>query len=181
MISFVKERGPVVMSVAKQFRKLAPLVSEALERTVYFEAGHYADVTKRLQLKGDAIEETTREKYPLVWLVMDFEEKFGNPDIYCELPNAQIIIANNTQMHYTQAERDALIFEPILYPIYSELLYQLKESSLFSISPLYAHSKTDRPYWGGQESGNSERNLFNDMIDAIQVRGLNIKVLKQDC
>ncbi len=170
-----KVRGPEVISVSKQFRSLAGPVSAAVGRTVYFETGHYADVTKRLQLKDGAIEVLTREKYPLVWLVMDFEEKFGGPD-YCELPNAQIIIAHNTDMNYSQEERESLIFEPILYPIYSELLYQLKESRLFGMSPVYEHSKTDRPYWGGQESGNSENNLFNDMIDAIQLRNLNIQV-----
>ncbi len=165
--------------IPDSFEELVDKISLKLGYKVHFDAGHYWEVTKNLQLKDGAIEESTREKYPLFWLVMDFEEEVGRSDIYAELPNIQLIIATRTEMAYTMEERRDKTFKPILYPIYNEFFNQLYVSKAFmKVGTTYPHRKWDRPYWGGQESGNSEQNLFNDHVDAIQIK-LKISVKKQ--
>jgi hypothetical protein len=168
------------------FSDVVARVATALNIPVVFDFGHYADVTKRLIQKDGAIEVATRTKYPLVWMVTDFEERrAANPAYYMELPNLRFIICTNTDANYMMEERRDTTFKPILYPIYSEFLNQL------TLTPELGrpnenqlpHSKYDRSYWGGQNEGDGNANLFNDYIDAIEIKGLNLKVkaLKPNC
>jgi hypothetical protein len=156
---------------------------DALNMEGFYDYGHYAEVTKQLTIKDQGISDAVRTKYPLVWLVMDFAEDYGRAlDVYCEV-NCQLIIANATDMNYTMAERRDENFLPILYPIYSELLYQFSQSPTFRRPPAQTiqHTKIDRPYWDGKENGAGGQNLFNDFIDAIQIKNLKLSVAKLIC
>ena len=149
---------------------------------VFFDFGHYQEVTKNLTVKGKSISQKG-ERYPLVWLVMDFEERHGlNPDTYADV-NLHLIIAMPTNNNYTMEQRRDEVFVPKLYPIYQELLTQISKSKSFGMPKLemIEHTKIDRPYWGGQDSmGNGTVNLFNDFIDAIEIKNLRLRI-KQIC
>jgi hypothetical protein len=61
---------------------------------------------------------------------------------------------------------------------------QIAGSGYFTISEAEAipHERILRPYWGGQDSyGNGTANLFNDFIDAIQIRKLRLVVNDMVC
>lgn len=146
---------------------------------VFFDFGHYVDVLKNLSLKDNSIT-NKGNKYPLIWLVMDFPEQFGPDQIgYCLLPKIDLLIVMPTRPDLSTSERITQSFEPRLYPIYEELLNQIASSGLFleqSVGEL-KHEKIDRPYWGMQDQlGNGSANLFNDYIDAVQIRGLRLNV-----
>jgi hypothetical protein len=147
---------------------------------VYYDFGHYAEVVKNLTLKGQSPTKRT-ERYPLVWLVTDYPEIKGNFKIYATT-SLQIIIAMPTDMNYTMQQRRDTVFFPRLYPIYEELLNQISRYSLFGKPSVAAieHTKIDRPYWGGQDSGNGVANLFNDFIDAVQIKNLKLTI-KNKC
>lgn len=151
---------------------------------VFFDYGHYVEVTRNLTQKDASISQKDK-KYPLIWLVMDFDEDFGSiDDGYCDLPALQILITVPTQPAITTPERVEKNFRPRLYPIYDELINQIFQSGLFQvINPEnIKHRRTLRPYWGGQDSqGNGTANLFNDFIDAIQIRNLQLKVNESVC
>jgi hypothetical protein len=169
------------------FAEVVTRVATALDQDVFFDFGRHSDVTKKLVQKNGAITEEKRTKYPLIWMVTDFEEKSSkDPVIYKELPNLRFIIATGTDKNYTMEQRRDKTFLPTLYPIYKEFLNQLSKTKVLgrpSTSQL-DHSKFDRPYWGGQpDGGGSDANMFSDNVDAIEIRGLSLKVktLKPDC
>jgi len=174
-----------VISIPKLFESIAEAVNVALSSRavdpfpVYFDYGHYNEVVKNLTEKDGSITQKDN-KYPLIWLVMDFVEKFGiNETGYCSLPDLQILIVTDTKVNMTTRERIEQVFIPKLYPIYEELKYQIIYSGLFTnmTEDTIDHEKIDRPYWGGQDSnGNGTANLFNDHVDAVQLRRLKLEV-----
>lgn len=146
-------------------------------KRVYFDYGHYVDVTRNLGDKDKSISQKG-DKYPLIWLVMDFEERFGGEEYeYCELPDLQFIIAVPTKPAINARKRTEETFTPTLYPIYEEFKKQIAYSGYFGNAEPLEHTKIDRPYWGGQDGlGNGQANLFNDFIDAIQLKRVRLNV-----
>jgi hypothetical protein len=116
---------------------------------------------------------------------MDFDEAIGeSPADYARLPGVQFIIAVPTEIEYTMAERRDKNFLPFLYPIYAEFIKQLAVAPELGMPGelLLKHTKTDRPYWGGGDQiGNGTANLFNDFIDAIQIRNLKLNIKQKTC
>lgn len=172
------------------FAAVVARVSQSMEALainpfkVFFDFGHYSEVTKNLTLKDDSVTQQDK-KYPLVWLVMDFDEAMGeSPADYARLTGVQFIIAVPTTIDYTMGERRDKNFLPFLYPIYAEFIKQLSVAPEFGMPGqlLLKHIKTDRPYWGGSDQlGNGTANLFNDFIDAIQIRNLKLNVKQKTC
>lgn len=179
-----------VIVIPDLFKDIAEKVHNVLSTRVndpfpvYFDYGHYSEVTRNLTTKDGSISQRDK-KYPLIWLVMDFVEKAGDlSDGYCELPDLQILIATVTRPEISTPERIEQNFKPRLIPVYSELMYQIEASGYFSIGEAEAipHERILRPYWGGQDAlGNGKENLFNDFIDAIQIRKLKLKVNEEVC
>lgn len=178
-----------ILFIPDIFKEVASRVSAATQLLddpfrVYFEYGHYRDVVKRLDQKEGAILEDTRTKYPLIYMVTDFEEKrTDNTSYYCELPSLQFIVAMGTDNNYTMDERRDKTYLPRLYPVYAEFLKQLSKTKALGYpnEGTLTHTKIDRSYWAGDEGQNA--NMFNDYIDAIQIKGMNLRVkaTKQNC
>ena len=172
-----------ILNIPALFEAVAGKVSAKLNARaqdpfpVYFDYGHYNEVTARLLDKGKSISQKTK-RFPLIWLVMDFREIYPvDMDYYCELPEVQIIIATPTKQNSTTPQRMQENFAPRLYPVYQEWKKQMANSGFFHDLDADAipHEKVDRPFWGGQEQSNGA-NLFNEFIDAIQIRKLKLFV-----
>lgn len=147
---------------------------------VFFDYGHYNEVVKNLNIKKGSIS-SKANRYPLIWLIMDFEERKGKTlGVYAEL-NANLLIAVPTNTNYTMGQRKEKVFLPRLYPIYEQLLRQISKSPAFRMPPIdrIEHTKIDRPYWGGQDRmGMGDANLFEDFIDAVQIKNMKLFVRK---
>jgi hypothetical protein len=73
-------------------------------------------------------------------------------------------------------------FLPTLYPMYEEFMYQLSNCGFFACvnAESIPHEKIDRPYWGvADANGNGAANFWNDKIDAIQIRKMQLFVNPQ--
>lgn len=153
-------------------------VAEGRE-SVKFDVGHYVEVTKNLVLKDQAIKPESRDKYPIIWLVGDYDEYMNNfPNKYART-SLHLIIGTNTTAQYDMNDRRDKSFLPILYPIYALLLDEIQREPKFGRPKTrrLTHRKTNRPYWGRQDSfSNGKANLWNDFIDAIEIRDLNIQL-----
>jgi hypothetical protein len=148
---------------------------------IYYDYGRYLEITRRLTEKGKGITDKTR-RFPLIWLVIPFKETYGNTGEVCELTDLQIIIATQTEPDSTTPDRMVDTFTPRLFPIYDELIKQIKNSGFFSeIGYDVPHVKINQPYWDGKESGNSAANMFNEFIDAIQLKGIRLTVNETTC
>jgi hypothetical protein len=147
---------------------------------VWFDYGRYIEITKRLTEKQQGTTEALK-RFPLIWLVIPYDETYGETDQVCELTNLQIIIATQTKIDSTTPQRMADNFIPRLFPIYEELIKQIKLSGYFSeIGYNVPHIKTNQPYWDGKD-GAQQANMFNDYIDAIQLKNIRLTVNETTC
>src|SRR5687768_14518458 len=93
---------------------------------VNFSFGSYEEVTTILVAK-DGKRSEKDFKYPLIWLVMGFNEVYpANMDYYCAIPDMQIILVTSTIKSQTTArEKVEGNIQPVLYPLYAEFKKQL--------------------------------------------------------
>lgn len=148
---------------------------------VWFDYGRYIEITRRLTEKQGGIT-TVSKRFPLIWLVIPFDEEYGDTDQVCELSNLQIIIADLTNKDSTTPARMADTFADRLFPIYEELIKQIKLSGFFSeIGYNVPHKKINQPYWDGKENSQQQANMFNDYIDAIQLKNIRLTVNESTC
>lgn len=160
------------------FTPVVAAVAVKLNRPVYYRWGHREEITAALTIL-DGSKSQKSEKYPLIWLVMDFEETKGdNVQVYSEL-SASFIIATGTEQNYTEQERRDKTFLPTILPIYAAFVNALSQSAVFRMpfGPLIRHKFLLRPYWG-----NGKANIFNDFCDVGEIKNLQIVVrAAQNC
>lgn len=170
--------------VGKVSAKLTPQLKgyDELITGVHYEHGHPMEVIETLNQK-DASETYQFDKYPLIALFQDFPERVSdNTGIQSEA-TLHLIIARATKADFKAAERYDYNFRPVLYPVYEELLYQIhRHPAIISKGPaLIRHTKYDRLYWGRQGLYGNEGNIFNDRIDCIEIRDLQLKFNQKIC
>lgn len=150
---------------------------------VHFDYGHYREVLRILTWKDASISQKD-QKYPLIWLVMDFDESMGeNPAYYAKAKGLHFLILNYADPNWTMKERRDKNYLPILYPIMAEFIKAISWTVELGMIPelKISFTKTDRPYWGLDEGGNYSANIFNDFLDAVQIRNLKINIQNKIC
>lgn len=142
---------------------------------VFFDKGIHSQVSRNVYANPN--------NFPLVWLVMNFVEKRGNPLIWGEI-SCNLTLAMPTDNKFTQQQRDDISFLPRLIPIYDVLMQEIARERWFSFSGpgKIDHFRMLRPYWGGGDvNGTDSPNLFKKQIDAITISGLKLIVKLQNC
>lgn len=154
----------------------ADIVAE-MDATVYFMHGHPLDIVNQLSAKNK--DATLKfQRFPLIALFQDFTETKGRTMAYNSEVSLNLIIATTTNPNYTSAQRYDNSFRTVLYPLYDEFMQKLFESCKFAdlADDLIPHEKIDRLFWGKQGLYGNTGNIFNDYIDAIEIKNLNLKV-----
>lgn len=149
----------------------------------YFAYGHILEIADALAKKDNSTQELSFKKYPIVILVLDVKKRPNQKLQTTDYENVNIIIANKTKPSYVAADRKIENFEPILHPLYERLITELSRSKLLNNSdsiPFIKHVATDRYFWGTELNSNS-KNVFNDFLDAVDIRELNIKLQNIKC
>lgn len=169
--------SPVIIDL---FRTITAKVKTDLALPVLnYLHGHPREITQVLaELSKNPTASAT--KYPLIALFQDFEENRNGDFIELKL---QMIIAVLTDNKLTAPERYDVSFKPIIYPIYDELLNQIARSTYFAEATIkqIQHIKVDRLFWGRSGLYGSEKNIFNDYIDCIELKELKLKVKLKNC
>lgn len=145
---------------------------------VYYDFGHQPEITQKLTAL-DASKAQKNQKYPLVWLVMDFKESKGaNMEVYSKT-KLSFVFAVGTDPMYTEQQRRDKSYLPKLLPMYQAFLQALSESTSFRqpYTPLINHDFALRPYWGH----GANHNLFNDFCDCIEITNLSLDVRQLVC
>ena len=136
----------------------------------YFIDGHLLDVANQLLEKDGSVAPVKFKKYPLIVLEQDFTmDKLDGP---IARGNLDFVIVNPTKAGYTTKQRREFNFTPILDPLYSEFLQALDNFIGIGINS-ENWDVTRRYYWGSQLV---EKNIFNDKLDAIEIKNLEIEV-----
>ncbi len=146
---------------------------------VHFFNGHPKEIIETL---GQLDQEPPflYQRFPAICLFQDFKEPSGKIIGIRANPKIQVAIINQTLNDYKAWQRYQENFIPILYPIYNELIKQIKLNGHIQ-GRLVPHTKIDRLYWGRQGIGGGLENKFNDYLDAIELQDLDLRFYEPGC
>lgn len=149
--------------------------------------GHRLDINNQL-LRQQGNKDKKEQRYPLIALFLDIEEPVIKGVINYKL-NLVIVAKTSPNDSAVQRYQDTKTFKTVLYPLYNAFMGSLSDSGLFmwpEVADRPKHSKIDRPFWGKavtDELGvkQTDANIFNDFLDAIQIKNLEINQKLKYC
>jgi len=137
--------------------------------------GHHNDIRNRLVSQKTG-------KYPLIAVFQDFVEREGDASGYTYVDLQVLILYYTEKTSYTEDRYDK-VFKPILYPIYLELLQQIKKHKHVHIisANRIEHDKIDRPHWGDPGTYGNKDYLLDDVLDGVELRNLKLVLKNIKC
>lgn len=173
------------IAVPTVFRSLVTAVSNNLSgelgTDVQFIHGTWLHIRERLTAM-DSSKYVKNEKYPLVALIHDFQEKVTAGAKYMDIDVTLLICTTTTGDMYSE-DRYTNNYLPILYPIYAELMEQIKRSKSFVgyMKSAPEHTKVDDLHMGtDSEDGNGGYKL-PDKLDGIWIKNLSLTINTETC
>lgn len=179
---------PIVDSIGDVVEATRALILPYLQsvqpriETVQYLYGHYVEITNRLQTMSKT-EEKDKLRYPLIALMQDIPETVGNLTGNYGTASLALLIVYKTNENDYVPDRYQKVFKPILLPIYHAFLQCLAMSSDFQVQAVkdLRHTKFDRPRWGTSGTNGNTANVFNDILDAVEIRNLVVTVKTTKC
>jgi len=143
----------------------------------YFDFGTTVEVVNRLKQKSESPTYSDK-RYPLIWYLIDGSVKEEVVLGKRIVKNVTIIICNQTTREFTSTERYENNFTPILRPLYDAFMINMKNSTLVRSSDNYKHEYYENLFWGNEGLYGATGNIFDDMLDAIIIRGLDLSLIE---
>jgi hypothetical protein len=168
-VYIVEEIGAVV-------QKVDAALYSSIGSNIYYMYGHPLEIVKRLQELSNSITQKDK-KFPLVILFTDIRIDRETPGFYGST-SLRILVANITQPEYISEQRTELNFKPVIHPIKEELIKQIERHYQFTFPENITFSETDMYFYG---SSINNKNIFNDYIDATEIRDLKINIKNKIC
>lgn len=167
--------------IVNHIKEVVAAVNTALQdkgfgMPVYYMYGHTMEIANRLQELTQSAA-YANQKFPLIILFTDITIDHSTPGFYGST-NLHLLICNITDPKYTAEQRTDANFIPILHPIKNELLNQLSRHLGFSWPEELNYQETDCYFFGSILSG---KNVFNDYLDAIELRNVRINLHYEIC
>lgn len=156
-----------------QLQAVDPLIT-----AVHYEYGHINDIRERIT----TFQKAGTNFCPLVCLIEDFGIDHGTVGI-TGVADMKIIIIYLSKKDITRRQRQANVFRPILYPVYKELLRQMKLNGSFSIYDVskIKHRQINRPHWGDPGLYGNNAYLLNGIYDGIELTNLQLTIFLNNC
>ena len=149
---------------------------------IHFDYGHYPDMQQKLlQLAKNQ----PQDRFPLIAVFEDFRVSHNRTGLS---GNARftMIIVTLSRPEYKRDQRDIETFDPILRPVYTCFLKQLKRSGKFLIydETSIVFDSVDRPHWGDPKLYKNEREnqsyIFGSCLDGIELQ-IQLPTLLKTC
>lgn len=135
----------------------------------HYMYGHRLDINRQLTAK-DGNKDLKYKKYPLVALRLNTDEEIDNG---YNTANVDLVIVASTNLNYNSVERQQKVIKPVLIPLYNRLLLEIGNSGLFSWGEggkVPKHTRRICYFWGIEGKEGVIANIFNDPLDAIEIR-----------
>lgn len=147
----------------------------------YYEYGHPQEISNLLLKKDEQQNPYAYKKYPLIVLFTDIEIDKSDNFKYGDVKNLQVNIIGWSKYSSTRDKYNNTI-TPVLYPLYESFIKKVKSSGYFNKTNPLRHKLIERPFWGSQDKyGNAIRNMFNDPLDALELRNIELGIIKRKC
>lgn len=158
------------------FADIVKRVSEKNESNVSYMFGDWDYISSELTLWSKS-PETAKLKYPAIFLYSPFDEDRSDEEFQCKA-SIDMLIAVNTISEYTNEERSIISFDKCLRPIYNILIEELKNDRWldFGYKNIVKHRYTENYRYGRRGVSGPDGNPFNDRIDGIDIKNLEITV-----
>lgn len=169
-------RRVVVRTSTKMLARLQ--IIDPLTSGIQYDYGHLTDVRERLQAK--TIADPSARRYPLIWLIEDFDTAVSKPGLV-GVSNVKIMILTTTLKEYTREQREIKSFLPVLIPIYNEFFVQMKALGVFMQYGPFEHTRIDRPHWGNPSEWANKGYLFDEPLDGIEITDLDLQIYLPNC
>ena len=95
---------------------------------INYQYGHEKEISAKIASWAQDTE-LKFKNFPLIWIREDL--RYGNNEDFQTVTIPSIIIAWCTDSEYTSAKREVMSFNPVLRPIYRELLKQISRKREF--------------------------------------------------
>lgn len=145
---------------------------------IQYQFGHLQDVRERLQ--AQTLADPTMRRYPLIWLIEDFDIDYGEIGLN-GVSDIRIMILHTTEKDYTRQQREDKVILPILIPIYNEFFVQLRAIGSFMQYGPFRHTRIDRPHWGNPAEWGNKGYLFDEPLDGIEISDLDLQIYLANC
>lgn len=141
-------------------------------QTINYMYGNWKELSERM-IEYSQNEVERFKKFPCILLIEDAAIDRRNTDYFGIADNVRIVIANHTKKEYKSEQRETINFEPILYPMYYELLYQMTQHAAIVMQNdrSLPHLMIPRKYWGVDDN---TANALGDYIDAIEMANIRL-------
>lgn len=159
---------------ALQAKRTAGELPASFPTEVFYMYGHITEIVNRLQKASEG--KTTKVRYPLIVLLTDVPEKKKNG--FQGDAKLQVLIVNHTDGNVYAPDRMEQNFKPILTPIKEEFLNQLSLYEGFTRPGELIYTAIRHYFWGSQLN---KANPFNDKLDAIELRDIEVTVKEKVC
>jgi hypothetical protein len=143
---------------------------------VYYKYGHPKEISSRLQELSNSPTEG-HKKFPLIILFTDITIEKSVPGFYGSV-SLRMLVANITEPTYISEDRTELNFKPVLHPIKEELIKQIGLHGQFTYEDELTYDETDMYFYGSQINN---KNIFNDYIDAIELKNIQVNIKNKIC
>ncbi|MFA6989829.1 MAG: hypothetical protein WC197_07150 [Candidatus Gastranaerophilaceae bacterium] len=143
----------------------------------FYLHGHPLEIINTLQ-EYTNIASLKLKKFPLIALFEDFEST-GREGLFLTKAKLNIFIITDTLPTYKASERYVNTFDTVLTPLYNLLIKHMKLSR-FIFTPFNKSLGTpiNHLYWGKNGLYGNDGNVFNDYVDAIEIKNLDFKVYR---
>ncbi len=145
--------------------KLRILPTPVIAKDITFRFGYYTELLQTLQQENAPGFDD--KKYPFIWLVQPFTIKRGFPDCYGKVKDKlRVFIVMESDKEYKAAQRETITFDPVLNPIYIQLLKSMHYNGKLKIVAVdkIKHDVTARYYWG-----EDQKQFIPDVADCIEI------------
>lgn len=162
-----------------EYNSLIQSVLRTMPSEPFVLATYMNDASKELYQYVSANKATT--VYPMILLNKNYKDT--EPQDNCSLvwlQDVSIYIIVSTDNTITYEQREADVFETILFPLKEELIKTMQRSFKFNFTnkgnnTMVLHDCTRMPYI---LSENVSQNKLNDVVDCLEVKFNYLKILK---
>ena len=135
-----------------------------------YQYGYITELNETLQ-EYSQTPEYAALKYPLVWLAEPFAVTriATNSAYYGRATDLRLFVVTGATATMKAEQRHAENYEPILRPIYRELIKQIQAHKAFDFAG--DHRYMDRYYWG-----DSQQSQLTDIVDVIEINSLSLNI-----
>lgn len=165
------------MKKDQYLNEIISAIVSGFTNTCYFRFGYWPEVRSILQ---DLAQDTTLEatRYPFIMLSAGWtENREPEEGVYADITDATLYIVAQSDKNYSTTERETLVFQAVIEPIYNELLTALKANEYIEVEyDRLPHSIQKLYYLRNMETN---QNQLRNYVEVMQLNISNIRILDE--